>query len=67
VPAAGRRLTFAAVDGRAERAAAALEGLGITAGEPVAMLCHNCAAFFEVLFACGRAGIILAPLLARPH
>ena len=40
----------------------ALERLGIAAGERVAILCHNCATFFEVLFACGKAGAILVPL-----
>jgi fatty-acyl-CoA synthase len=58
----GRRLTFAAFNDRAERCAAALERLGIAAGERVAILSHNCATFFEVLFACGKAGAILVPL-----
>jgi fatty-acyl-CoA synthase len=58
----GRQLTFAAFNDRAERSAAALERLGIAAGERVAILCHNCAIFFEVLFACGKAGTILVPL-----
>ena len=58
----GRRLTFAEFNTRAERGASALEGLGIARGERVAILCHNCATFFEVLFACGKAGIILVPL-----
>jgi len=58
----GSRLTFAAFNDRAERGAGALEQLGIAAGERVAILCHNCATFFEVLFACGKAGAILVPL-----
>ena len=37
-------------------------GLGVAAGERVAILCHNCTTFFEVLFACGKAGAILVPL-----
>jgi fatty-acyl-CoA synthase len=58
----GRRLTFAEFNDRAERGAAVLERLGIAAGERVAILCHNSATFFEVLFACGKANIILVPL-----
>ena len=58
----GRRITFAAFNDRAERGAAALERLGIAAGERVAILCHNSPTFFEVLFACGKAGAILVPL-----
>lgn len=58
----GLRLTFAAVNHRAERGATALERLGIAAGERVAILCHNCATFFEVLFACSKARAILVPL-----
>ena len=58
----GRRLTFAQFNDRAARGATALERLGIAQGERVAILCHNCATFFEVLFACGKANIILVPL-----
>ncbi len=39
-----------------------LERLGIAAGDRVAILCHNTATFFEVLFGCGKAGSILVPL-----
>ena len=58
----GRQLTFAHFNDRAARGAAVLERLGIAQGERVAILCHNCATFFEVLFACGKANIILVPL-----
>ena len=58
----GRRITFAAFNERAERGAAALERMGVAAGERVAILCHNSTTFFEVLFACGKAGAILVPL-----
>ena len=51
----GRQLTFAHFNDRAARGAAVLERLGIAQGERVAILCHNCATFFEVLFACGKA------------
>ena len=58
----GARLTFAAFNERAERGAAALERMGVDAGERVGILCHNSTTFFEVLFACGKAGAILVPL-----
>ena len=57
-----RRLTFAQFNERAERGAAALERMGVAAGERVAILCHNSVLFFEVLFACGKVGAILVPL-----
>jgi fatty-acyl-CoA synthase len=56
------RLTFAAFNARAERGAAALERMGFAAGERIAILCHNSPTFFEVLFACGKAGLVLVPL-----
>ena len=58
----GKQVTFAAFNERAERGAAALERMGVAAGERVAILCHNSTTFFEVLFACGKAGAILVPL-----
>ena len=58
----GARITFAAFNERAERGAAALERMGVAAGERVGILCHNSTTFFEVLFACGKAGAILVPL-----
>ena len=60
--ATGRSLTYRELDARAERFAAALRGRGIEPGERIAILCHNCIAFFEVLFGCGKAGVILVPL-----
>ena len=58
----GRRLTYAQFNARAERCATWLEELGIGTGERIAILCHNSATFFEVLFGCGKANIILVPL-----
>jgi fatty-acyl-CoA synthase len=58
----GRRLTFASFNDRAERGAAALEGLGLAVGDRLAILCHNSPTFFEILFACGKVGAILVPL-----
>jgi fatty-acyl-CoA synthase len=60
--ATGRRLTYAALDARAARAAALLEARGVGEGDRVAILCRNRLAFFEALFACARLGAILVPL-----
>ena len=58
----GRELTFAAFNTRAECCATALERLGLSAGERVAILCHNTTTFFEILFGCGKARLVLVPL-----
>ena len=58
----GRRITFADFNQRAERCAAAFERLAIAPGDRVAILCHNSATFFEILFGCGKIGAILVPL-----
>ncbi|MBN9528005.1 MAG: long-chain fatty acid--CoA ligase [Alphaproteobacteria bacterium] len=58
----GRRLTYAEVDDRANRFAEVLAQRGILRGDRIAILCHNSATFFEILFGCGKAGVILVPL-----
>ncbi len=58
----GRRLSFAAFNDRAEAGAGLLERLGVAAGDRLAVLCHNCVTFFELLFACGKIGAFLVPL-----
>ncbi|MBY0360392.1 MAG: long-chain fatty acid--CoA ligase [Phreatobacter sp.] len=58
----GRTVSFAAMDVGAGRGAAYLAGLGLIAGDRLAVLCHNNATFFELLFACARARLILVPL-----
>jgi fatty-acyl-CoA synthase len=60
--ASGRAWTFADVDGQAERLAEVLAARGLTDGNRVAVLCHNTPIFFELLFACAKAGLILVPL-----
>jgi fatty-acyl-CoA synthase len=60
--ATGRTFTFAQVDDGAERGAALLGSLGLAEGDRVAVLCHNNAIFFELLFACAKAGLVLVPL-----
>src|SRR5215475_7664054 len=58
----GRRTSFAEFNAAAERGASVLAGLGVAAGDRVAVLSHNSVTFFELLFACGKLGSILVPL-----
>lgn len=58
----GRTMTYAELDDRAARAAAALASLGVEREDRVAILCRNRVEFFEILFACAKLGAILAPL-----
>ncbi len=60
--ATGRSVTYRALDERAERFAAALRADGIAPGERIAILTHNNIAFFEILFGCAKAGVLLVPL-----
>ncbi len=58
----GRRLTYREFDERAERAAAVLLDYGLGPGDRVATLSLNGSAFFEILFAAARIGVIVVPL-----
>jgi fatty-acyl-CoA synthase len=60
--AGGRCLTYAELENRAARAASLLRERGVGEGDRVALLCRNRIAFFELLFACAKAGAILVPL-----
>src|SRR5690606_6734636 len=58
----GQQVSYAAFNDRANRFAAWLEDQGVVAGDRIAILAFNSAAFFEILFACGKLGTILVPL-----
>lgn len=58
----GQEISYRELDFRSELFAQALERMGLVAGQRVGILSHNNAAFFEILFACGKAGVILVPL-----
>ena len=58
----GRKFTYADIDHRTDRLAAALARLGIAKGDRVGLLAPNCAEYFELQFACGRLGAIMLPL-----
>ena len=60
--ATGRSLTFAEMETNASGGAALLLSRGLAEGDRVAVLCHNGATFFELLFACAKAKLILVPL-----
>lgn len=60
--ATGRTVTYTALDEAAARAASLLAGMGVQAGDRVAILCRNRIEFFELLFACAKLGAILVPL-----
>ena len=67
----GRRFSYAEMDDRCSRLAAALaEVHGIGFGDRVAVLANNNTNFFEVQFACWKLGAIFTPLnwrLALPE
>lgn len=54
--------SFRAVDEQAALLGGALLAMGLVAGDRVAILCHNRPEFFVALFACQKAGLVLAPL-----
>lgn len=63
--ATGRRITYGEFNAEANRVANFLEGLGVQAGERVAMLSGNCAEVLFVLFGVTKLGSIFLPLNFR--
>jgi acyl-CoA synthetase (AMP-forming)/AMP-acid ligase II len=62
----GRRAwSFAALDARVDRLAAALRGLGIGKGDRVLVHARNSNAMFESQWACFKAGIVWVPTNVR--
>jgi len=61
----GRHLTYADFARRMEAGARALAAMGVKPGDRVAILARNCAAFYELFAAAGRAGACLVPLNHR--
>ncbi len=58
----GHLWTYAGFDDRCARAAGMLQSMGLARGERVAVLCRNRIAFFELMFACAKLGLIFVPL-----
>jgi acyl-CoA synthetase (AMP-forming)/AMP-acid ligase II len=61
-PDLGTSITFGALDARATRIAQWLLALGLQPGDGIAMLMDNRPEFFEIAFACRRAGLYYTPL-----
>lgn len=61
--ATAHTVTYAQLDDRANRfAEAATRHLGLLPGDRIAILTHNRSVFFEILFACAKACMVLVPL-----
>ena len=60
-----RRRTWTEVEDRVARLAAGLQGIGVRAGDRVAVLAMNCDSFFEAYFAIPWAGAAIVPLNTR--
>ncbi len=58
----GQRVSHREYALRVERLAAGLAGLGLVAGERVAVLAQNCLAYVELYGAAARLGLILVPV-----
>ncbi|MBC3194767.1 acyl-CoA synthetase [Pseudonocardia sp. C8] len=56
------RWTFAEFDAAVNRCAAALAGQGLTKGDRLALLSHNCHQFGALAFATARLGVVLVPV-----
>jgi fatty-acyl-CoA synthase len=56
------RLTFAELDAAVDRTAAAMAEAGLTKGDRLALLSHNCWQFAVLDFAAARAGVVLVPI-----
>jgi long-chain acyl-CoA synthetase len=60
-----RHLTYSGFDARVDALAHGLTGLGLGAGDRVAVLMHNCPELLETMFACFKAGLCWVPLNSR--
>ena len=61
----GRELTYAELQGMADRFAAAFAARGLRRGDRIATLTGNSPEHVAVFFACARLGLVLAPLSWR--
>jgi acyl-CoA synthetase (AMP-forming)/AMP-acid ligase II len=58
----GRRVSFGELDARVRKLANALAARGLAKGDRVAVLAKNSIEYFEIYFACARAGFVAQPL-----
>lgn len=61
----GKRLTYRQLDQRANSLAQGLLDLGISKGDVVAVLLHNCCEYIEITFAVNKIGAVWLPLNFR--
>ena len=61
----GERLTYAELNERAERAAAAVVAAGVAPGDRYGILFHNSVDFLALFFAAAKCGGIVVPLSTR--
>jgi fatty-acyl-CoA synthase len=62
----GERFSYAELDARAARCAAAWRGpLGLGKGDRIGLLAHNRVEFVDCFFAAGKSGVVLVPLGTR--
>ncbi|NOX37559.1 MAG: long-chain fatty acid--CoA ligase [Calditrichaeota bacterium] len=65
-PESGQRWTYAELDDRANRVGTFLEqGLGLQKGDIIALMARNRVECIDLYFACGKTGVVLAPLSYR--
>ena len=64
-PSRGARITYAEMAARARAQAAALDAMGIGAGERVAIVSHNSARLLTALFGVSGSGRVLVPINFR--
>jgi long-chain acyl-CoA synthetase len=60
-----RRVTFSQLNGRANRIAHALWGLGLKRGDAVSVLLYNCYEYMEIFHALARIGVAMVPINYR--
>jgi long-chain acyl-CoA synthetase len=61
----GETITFGQLEARANRAAHALRGLDLHAGDAVVLCCDNRPEFVDIYWAAQRSGLVLVPISTR--
>lgn len=62
-----QKKTYAQFNARANKLANAFRRLGVSSGDNVALLMHNCPEMLESMFACFKAGLGAVPINFRLH
>ncbi len=57
-----KRLTYRQLNGRVNRLANALQGLGLKSGDRLSILSTNCVEYVETIMAAAKLGVLLVPL-----